>query len=205
MMISIEQINKHKMRVSLDGEPAFIFTDKDMADWGISDGMELDAKKASELIQYGNRMAARAAMDMLVRRDYSETELLRKLMDKGFSKRFAAAGVDYVNRFHYLDDERYARQFISGRIGTASGQMMTYKLKQKGISDEIIQKVLEESEWDDKDGIALEIRKRYGSDAKLDLLTDRERQKLCQSLMRKGYRSSDISSYLRNYCRFLGL
>jgi regulatory protein len=198
IITAIEQMTKHKMRVSLNGEPAFIFTDRDISKWGLYETMEMDEAQSEELIQYVNRMAAREAMAMLVRRDYSEAELLHKLMEKGFAKDIAMSGVDYVNQYHYLDDTRYARQFILSRLGTISRQMASYKLKQKGISDEIIQQVLEESGWNDMDGIAAEIRKRFGAEPDISVLSDRERQKLCQSLVRKGFRYSDISSYLRN-------
>ena len=32
---AIESVTRHKMRVSLDGEPAFVFTDKEIREWNL--------------------------------------------------------------------------------------------------------------------------------------------------------------------------
>lgn len=188
----IEQMTKRKVRVFLDGEPAFVFSDKDMREWELQEGSELDGEKLGRLMQYIERMAARAAMELLIRRDYSEAELRQKLIGKGFSAAAAEKGVAYVQGYHYLDDERYARQFIAGCKGTVSRQMLIYKLRQKGISDDVIRLAMDETEWDDLDGIYYEIRKRYSAEVELSELSEKERQKFYQALLRKGYHYADI-------------
>ena len=39
---AIESVTRHKMRVSLDGEPAFVFTDKEIREWNLEEEMVLD-------------------------------------------------------------------------------------------------------------------------------------------------------------------
>ena len=189
---AIEQMTKHKVRVFLDGEPAFVFTDKEICEWELREGEELDGEKLGRLMQYIDRMAARTAMELLMRRDYSEAELRGKLLRKGFGQEAAERGTAYVQNYHYLDDERYARQFIAGRKGTASRQMVVFKLKQKGIQDAVIRSAMDEADWDDMDGIIYELRRHYGSEFELSELSEKERQKFYQSLVRKGYHFSDI-------------
>lgn len=194
---SVEYITRHKMRVSLNGEPAFIITDKDAAEWQLAEGVELDEEQAEELTGFVGRLAARTAMDLLVRRDYSEAELRRKLREKGFNEMFAEEGIAYVRSYRYLDDERYARQYIESRKRTNSRKMMTYKLREKGVADSVIQSVLEDVCWDDAEGIRCEIRKRFYSMNKLSEISEKEKQKLYQSLMRKGYDYQDIRYVLK--------
>ncbi len=189
---AIESLTKHKMRVFLDGEPAFVFSDREMREWRLYEGLELDGDRYRQLMQYTERMAARAAMDLLIRRDYSEAELRQKLIGKGFSDETAARGIDYVQGYHYLDDERYARHLIEVKKGTVSRQMMVYQLRQKGIADATIQLVMEAAGWDDLDGLRHEMRKRFRKDTELSELSEKEKQKLCQSLLRKGYHYADI-------------
>ena len=69
---------------------------------------------------------------------------------------------------------------------------MVYRMRQKGLSDEVIQEaIIGQMKW-----IAREIRKRFSSAEQIESLTDKDRQKLIQSLMRKGYGYSDVIRHL---------
>ena len=195
---AIESVTRHKMRVSLDGEPAFVFTDKEIREWNLEEEMVLDDSEKQALLQYVSREVARTAMNLLVKRDYAEAELYRKLRDKGYSEFFAGKGIEYVSAYHYLDDARYARQMIGSRKDTMSRKMMVSRMRQKGLSDEVIQEAMEEADWTDEMGIAREIRRRFSSAEQIESLTDKDRQKLIQSLMRKGYGYSDIQHVIRH-------
>ncbi len=195
---AIESVTRHKMRVSLDGEPAFVFTDKEIREWNLEEEMVLDDSEEQALLQYVSREATRTAMNLLVKRDYAEVELYRKLRDKGYSEFFAGKGIEYVSAYHYLDDARYARQMIGSRKDTMSRKMMVSRMRQKGLSDEVIQEAMEEADWTDEMGIAREIRRRFSSAEQIESLTDKDRQKLIQSLMRKGYGYSDIQHVIRH-------
>lgn len=195
---AIESVTRHKMRVSLDGEPAFVFTDREIREWNLEEEMVLDDSEEQALLQYVSREVARTAMNLLVKRDYAEAELYRKLRDKGYSEFFAGKGIEYVSAYHYLDDARYARQMIGSRKDTMSRKMMVSRMRQKGLSDEVIQEAMEEADWTDEMGIAREIRRRFSSAEQIESLTDKDRQKLIQSLMRKGYGYSDIQHVIRH-------
>lgn len=195
---AIESVTRHKMRVSLDGEPAFVFTDKEIREWNLEEEMVLDDSEEQALLQYVSREAARTAMNLLVNRDYAEAELYRKLRDKGYSEFFAGKGIEYVSAYHYLDDARYARQMIGSRKDTTSRKMMVSRMRQKGLSDEVIQEAMEEADWTDEMGLTRELRRRFSSAEQIESLTDKDRQKLIQSLMRKGYGYSDIQHVIRH-------
>lgn len=195
---AIESVTRHKMRVFLDGEPAFVFTDREIREWNLEEEMVLDDSEKQALLQYVSREVARTAMNLLVKRDYAEAELYRKLRDKGYSEFFAGKGIEYVSAYHYLDDARYARQMIGSRKDTMSRKMMVSRMRQKGLSDEVIQEAMEEADWTDEMGIAREIRRRFSSAEQIESLTDKDRQKLIQSLMRKGYGYSDIQHVIRH-------
>ena len=195
---AIESVTRHKMRVSLDGEPAFVFTDKEIREWNLEEEMVLDDSEEQALLQYVSREAARTAMNLLVKRAYAEAELYRKLRDQGYSEFFAGKGIEYVSAYHYLDDARYARQMIGSRKDTMSRKMMVSRMRQKGLSDEVIQEAMEEADWTDEMGLTREIRRRFSSAEQIESLTDKDRQKLIQSLMRKGYGYSDIQHVIRH-------
>ena len=196
---AIESVTRHKMRVSIDGEPAFVFTDREIREWCLAEELELTESQAEELFRYVSREAARAAMNLLVKRDYSEAELYRKLKDRGYSEYFARKGMEYVAAYHYIDDARYARQMITSKKGTVSRKMMVNKMKQKGLSAEVIREAMEAAEWTDEEGLVRELHRRFNTSAQIEELTEKGRQKLIQSLMRKGYGYGDINHALRNF------
>ncbi len=196
---AVEYVTRHKMRVSLDGEPAFVLTDGKLEEWQLHEGDDLDDERSDALLAFAGREAARAAMELLIRRDYSEAELYSKLRQKGFNDRIAGQGMAYVHAYHYLDDERYASQLVAGKKGTVSRKMMTFLLQQKGVDDTVIQRVIDDAEWNDEDGIRYEIRKKCQSSGELFELSEKDRQKMVQSLMRKGYNYSDIYHIMRNF------
>ena len=131
---AIESVTRHKMRVSLDGEPAFVFTDREIREWNLAEETVLDDSEEQALLQYVSREVARTAMNLLVKRDYAEAELYRKLRDKGYSEFFAGKGIEYVSAYHYLDDARYARQMIGSRKDTMSRKVMVSRMRQQGLS-----------------------------------------------------------------------
>ena len=73
--------------------------------------------------------------------------------------------------------------------------MMVSRMRQKGLSDEVIQEAMEEADWTDEMGLTREIRRRFSSAEQIESLTDKE---LIQSLMRKGYGYSDIQHVIRH-------
>ena len=76
--------------------------------------------------------------------------------------------------------------------------MMMNKMKQKGLSDDVIREVMEASEWTDEMGITRELHRRFLSAEQIEEMADKERQKLIQSLMRKGYGYGDITHVMRH-------
>ena len=91
---AIESVTRHKMRVSLDGEPAFVFTDREIREWNLTEEMEFDRAEEEALVQYVCREAARTAMNLLVKRDYAQAELYRKL--SAVSSKFLQMEMEYL-------------------------------------------------------------------------------------------------------------
>ena len=138
-------------------------------------------------------------MHLLTRMDYTEAELEKKLMKGEYTPQAVKIAMDYVRSYHYLDDERYARQMIGSRKDTTSRKMMVSRMRQKGLSDEVIQEAMEEADWTDEMGLTRELRRRFSSAEQIESLTDKDRQKLIQSLMRKGYGYGDITHVMRYF------
>ncbi len=116
--------------------------------------------------------------------------LLRKLVQKGFSRAVAEDAVELVRKKGFVDEESIARRRAELLAGKLWGRAkILSKLREEGFDAEAMSAALEYlGEVDFAENCAALIRKKYG-----DMPNDRrEREKLYASLSRMGYSSSDI-------------
>lgn len=139
------------------------------------------------------KMARMKAMRLLERMDRTERELKEKLSQSGFSPEAVENAVDYVKAFGYIDDSRYARNYIAGRMETRGRRRLFQELYQRGIDRETAREAYEETAefhgMDEREALRLAIRKKYPEEASL---TGKERRRLYGFLLRRGFSSGDI-------------
>lgn len=139
------------------------------------------------------KKARMKAMQLLERMDRTEKGLKEKLRQGGFSPEAAENAADYVKSFGYLDDARYARNYISGRMGTRGRQRLLQELYQRGISRDTALEAYEEAaelqETDEREVLRQTIRRKYPEETSL---SEKELRRLYGFLMRRGFSAGDI-------------
>jgi len=194
MFISdICSLDKKRSKVFIDGEFAFVLYNGELREYDIKIGNELTQSKYDE-IKCGllPKRAKLRAMNLLQKRDYTEKQLRDKLSEGMYPDDCIDDAIDYLKSYRYLDDERYACDYITYHMSLRSKNRIMTDLMNKGISKDIIYGKIEEiySEADEEVEISqikkLLIKKNYDAET-CDL---KERQKLISFLMRRGY---DIS------------
>lgn len=134
------------------------------------------------------------AMYLLQKQDRTEAQLRDKLEQNGFDEDDMADAIAYVKSFHYLDDERFARNYIRCGSENKSKQKLKMALLQKGIAQEVIDIALEEEFLgNEAEQIRHHLKKKNFS---FSDATNEERQKMIASLYRKGFRMNDIKSVM---------
>ena len=84
------------------------------------------------------------ALKLLEHMDRTEKGLYDRLLRAGFSEALAADAVAYVKDYGYVNDARYATNYIMYKIHDKSRQKIFQELQQKGIDRQTIQ-----SAWDE--------------------------------------------------------
>ena len=85
----------------------------------------------------------RAALDWLGRRDYSRSEITRKLRRKFGEEVDVAAVLDWLEEHRFLDESRYLDVLIRSAIDRGHGLLrLRQDLKQRGISAPLIDQAL---------------------------------------------------------------
>lgn len=126
----------------------------------------------------------------------TESELRKKLAEQGFLPASVDKAVDFLKHYRYLDDEDYARRYIEKNGHKKSRKQMTYELRQKGISEELLETVFEEMPVDEEAQIEAILAKRgYAGEA----AGREEKQKISAFLARKGFSYDAIQTVLAHY------
>ena len=134
--------------------------------------------------------AKKRALYILERMDRTEHELREKLQKSEYPEEVIEEAIAYVKSFHYLDDERYAENYIRYKKDKMSRQQIKQKLMSKGLSKELIANAMEEEyDADETEQIRNLLEKKHFSSETAD---EGEFRRVYNFLLRRGFRSNDI-------------
>ena len=196
MVVSeIIELDKKRVKVHIDGEFAFVIYKGELRDFGIKVGQELTEASYQEIV--GTVLPKRAklrAMNLLQKKDYTEKKLRDKLSEGLYPKEIIDEAIEYVRSYKYLDDERFARDYINYQMALRSKTRIIQDLTAKGISKDVLMPIIEELYADDGGESELEQIKKLLTKKHYDPETTdfKEKQKIMAFLLRKGFQMSDI-------------
>lgn len=134
--------------------------------------------------------AKKRAMHLLEKMDRTEQQLYEKLKQNGYPEVCIEEAIAYVKKYRYVDDLRYARQYIRYHQSKKSRQRLMMDLMQKGVAKQFIVQALEEEfDTDEQKKIKELLERRHYHYADSD---QKEQQRTYQFLLRRGFRSGDI-------------
>lgn len=190
--------DKSKIKVYIDEEYAFVLYKKDIIKYEIEEGKEISSETFHELLSdlVYNR-AKQKALSLLKFSDRSEYEIRNKLSEAGYSQSVIENILSYLYEYNYLNDERFASNYIRIRKESKSKLLIRNELLSKGIDKCLIDRIVsEEYLSNDEDPEEIAIRKAIAKKTSDPSdLTWEKRQKLIASLYRKGY---DIEKIKQN-------
>ena len=158
--ISSQKKNPNRVSIYLDGEYAFGLS-RIVAAW-LQVGQRLDEKKIDSLLASdADEVAYTKALKLINIRPRTEKEIKFKLINEGFTEGQCSAVIQRLLDAGLLADERYAELWVENRnqLHPRSRKLISLELRQKGIADEVIEQVLEDSLSDDE--LALQAAIQY--------------------------------------------
>ena len=170
--ISIELVIKHQLKKDMG------IDDKFLADIIFEDDK---GKALAKAIKYmgSNLKSCAQIKDYLRKKEYA-TEIIDYVIDK-------------MKEYKYLDDESYARAYISAYSNKYGKLKLIQALKSKGITDKTIDTVFEEDDLKMQDSID-KVASKY---LKNKEITQETLVKLNRFLYSRGYEFDQINSYIR--------
>lgn len=188
-----------RVKVEIDGEPAFVLYKGELRKYGIQKEQPLAEAAYEELMkQVLPKRAALRCMNLLKSRDYTTAQLRRKLEQGGYPEAVTEQALQYVASFHYIDDLRYAVNFISATQHTRSRRRIDCDLQQRGISPELIRQAWEHwqeqgNAQDEEEQIRILLEKKHFDREHADT---KEMQRIYGFLARRGFDSEKIRKVL---------
>ena len=190
IVTKVEPLSKTKYKIYLNHQFAFVLYKGELRSYKISDGRELSEEELDEIRE-------KRAMHLLEDMDRSEAGLREKLKAGLYPEDLIEAAVTYVKSFGYLNDVRYAENFILARKSTKSKREILALLNRKGICSADIEKAFESCYGESEE---VEAVRRILAKKKVDVRTadEREMQKIYGYLGRKGFRYDVVRQVIQN-------
>ncbi len=183
-----EQVkDKSRVNIFIDGKYVFALSKLDVATFSLKEGEELSEKKYYEILE--NVVFAKAkmtALSYLSYKDRSKREVIRKLKEKGFTKLVTKKTLEFLISYGYINDLQFSVKYVKERVCSKGygKYKVVRELREKGVADEIIERVLIDIEKYEEE-TALKFGRKKAK--KLDLTEYKDKQKLYAYLQRRGY------------------
>ncbi len=190
IVTAITELSRSRSRIEIDHQFAFVLYKGELRQYHLQEGQDVTEEDYREIIdQVLPKRARLRCMNLLQTRDYTESQLRAKLKQGLYPPEIIDQAIAYVSSYHYIDDLRYAKDYITTHETTRTRQRITLDLSQKGISKSTISQAW--LIWESKGGTQNEQamiqhllhKKHYNPET----TTLKEQQKLYAYLSRKGY------------------
>ncbi len=190
VVTDIATFDNKRSKVYIDGEFAFVLYKGEIRNYRIETGEEISSPVFDEIM---NTLlpgrAKKRAMNLMQKRDYTEYKLREKLREGMYPDEVVDEAIEYMKSYRYIDDERYADDYIRYHLSDKSRRRIAQDLMQKGIDSNVIEKAMESAYGDENDDPELRqcisLLKKKHFDPNVTGYEDK--QKLLAFLYRKGF------------------
>lgn len=199
VVTKIEPVTKTKYKIFVDEQFAFVLYKGELSRYHLKENEELTEdlfhKIKREVILKRAKLRAMHLLNDMAR---TESGLREKLRQGLYTEDMIEEAVRYVKSFGYVDDSKYAKNFIESKKESKSKKEIYALLCTKGISREEIDLAFEEcyDTQSERDAIAEILRKKRFESWSGD---DEKIRKIYGYLARKGFQYEDIRQVVQNY------
>lgn len=199
LVTQISEVSKSRSRIYLDGQFAFILYKGELRQFHIKEGQELTEECYRQIMtEILPKRAKLRSMNLLQSRDYTRKQLEDKLRQGEYPQECIEEALSYVESYGYIDDNRYAEDYIEYHIQNKSRMRIETDLMRRGISKEVIRRAFEMlgdlGVVQDEAAMIRDLlnKKKYSAYT----ATKQEQRKMYGFLYRKGFSSEAIAREL---------
>lgn len=199
IVTQLADMGKGRYKIYIEERPVFVLYRGELNRLGIKEGEEITEESLREIREEILPLRAKKrAMNLLQKREYTSAGLREKLREGEYPEACIEEALAYVESYGYVDDLRYARDFIAYNLERKSRMRIEQDLLRKGIRKDTVRAVFDELEEQgtrqDEAAMIKNLLEKKKYDAKT---ADRqEKQRMYAFLYRKGFHSEAINRAL---------
>ena len=196
-------VGKTRTRVTIDYDQTLVLSNRDILQFDLRQDAEIPEDVWEKLCGKLRSDALLKCGSLLKDMDYTEKALSGKLSGSGFPEEIVRVAVEAMKEAHYVDDRRFAENYLHSHAGSRSRLRLRMDLLNKGIPSDLADEVF--ADWEEENGSRIFeeevsqihelLRKRHYDPETADW---QETQKTKAFLMRKGYSSEVIWAALHS-------
>lgn len=194
------QRKKGRFLLTLENGTVLRVTEEELLRFGLREGMELDDEVLREVQRSAKTSDTRTrAANMISARPLSKQELHKRLVQKGSVEEDAAAAVEWLEDLGAVNDEEYVAALVRHYSARGYGPLrIREELRRRGVPRELWDNALEERS-DSSEALDALIQKK----CKGDLNDPKERKRMTDALLRRGFSWSEVKAALGRYTEIL--
>jgi len=201
LVTEIIEINKKKRRIYVNYDSAFSLYVGEVRRYKIKKDMPIENDIYDEIVNVLLPKRAKfRAMNLLKDRDFTEFSLKEKLKEGYYPEDSIRIAIEYVKNYGYIDDKRYAENYVNFKSVSKSRYQIKNFLLQKGIDKNIIAEVCEEyyENCENNENIEKKLIEKLILKRKIDIfnITREEKSKLLGYLTRRGFQIELINGVI---------
>lgn len=194
LITDIKPQKKKKDRYSIFVNGKFLLGVYDdlLLEYSLAKGTILSYELINEILYEDlKKKAIRNSFNLLSYKQRTVFELSKKLRDKDYDEEIIEITINRLIELGYIDDERYARDYVEMRKSYCGSYKLQSDLYKKGISTSIIEIVLSEIDFDDQYEELKNMCKKK-NDQSQGLENEKKYNRVMSFLLRKGYNFADV-------------
>ena len=177
--------NTNRFNVYTDEKYCGVFLDEILARYKLKTDLEIDDSDFKEIKKENDaRVAFDMAVSYLEKYNVSQKGIKDYLKKKNFDQQTINSTIEKLQEYGLVDDEKFAKNYFESLSTSKGKRAIANKLREKGISSEIIDELLENVEEDDELEKAIVLAKKFVKNRQNDTKCV---QKCLAHLIYKGY------------------
>jgi len=144
--ISVQEKNKDRCNVFVDGEYRFSLSMETCLKFRIKNGFILTEELIREMTLDSDKVTAISlGLKYVSKALKTKKQVYTYLKDKGLSENAIYEAIEKLKEYGYISDREYAKRYIESTSKTQGRKLLTYKLMAKGVSKDNIDLAYENS------------------------------------------------------------
>lgn len=194
----IKDIGK-KCRIIIDDDIVVQLYKGEVRKLGIKADSQFSNESYNEMYNILNKRARERSLFLLKDMDKTEKQIRDKLKLGDYPEDIINNAIEFLKKYGYVDDIRYAKLYISSKQNSKSIKQIELELYKKGVNKENVSKVLLEMDLSNEEALNKlieKIKKKY------DLNDKTQYNKMCRYLLGKGFSYGEIQEALFKYTNY---